>query len=58
MKPALAIIFLAAVAALVAGIERESWPLVAVSALASLTIVAVGVAAGGWSALKPWRSRS
>lgn len=32
---------------------RWSWAIVSV--LASITVINVGVAAGGWSALNPWR---
>lgn len=53
MRTTLTLIFAVAVLALVGGIVRQSWPLLAVSALASLTVVAVGIGAGGWRALNP-----
>lgn len=57
MRPTFTLIFAAAVLALVGGIVKESWPLLAVSALASLTVIAVGIGAGGWRALNPFDRR-
>lgn len=57
MRLTLTILFAIAVVALSLGIAWESIALVAVSALASLPIIAVGIAADGWRALNPFSRR-
>lgn len=57
-KLALAIIFLSAVVALIFGVAERSLGYLVVSALSSLTIIAVGVGAGGWKVLNPFRGKA
>lgn len=56
-KLAVTILFLLAFVSLASIAVSKSYLLIAISCAASLTVIAVGVAAGGWKTLNPW-SRS
>lgn len=53
-KLAVTVLFLLAVGSLASIAVSKSYLLIAISCAASLTVIAVGVAAGGWQAINPW----